>query len=210
MGAAVAMPLHQPVSPKDLCQLMRGLTLALASAFLLWGCGVFGPRLVNHAFSFEVSDGVEVLDYRYGNSRQPGARATEEEKRTGRGFPGGGVVHGDILLGDEVYARWRLKATGEIIEDSVDLRKRLPRDMTDHHIQFAINDRQLYVFLMKWEAPLPGELEQRHQSLPYPNFKFARPWRQIYPADPSEYRKMAAKWMPNATSGRPSRQPDSP
>jgi hypothetical protein len=50
--------------------------------------------------------------------------------------------------GDSLYVKWRLRATGEIHEETVDLRHRLPRDITEHRIYFMIKGPQLYVYLV--------------------------------------------------------------
>lgn len=53
-----------------------------------------------------------------------------------------------MILGDTLYVKWRVKATNEVIEDTVDLKSRLPRDMTDHRVYFVIGGRQLNVYLV--------------------------------------------------------------
>jgi hypothetical protein len=51
-------------------------------------------------------------------------------------------------VGDSLYVRWRIRATGEELQDTVDLRPRLPDDMAGHEIYFVVRERQLRVYLV--------------------------------------------------------------
>lgn len=51
-------------------------------------------------------------------------------------------------IGDYLYVKWRLKETGEVYEDTVDLRQRLPKDISEHRIYFDIQGAQLHVYLV--------------------------------------------------------------
>lgn len=53
-----------------------------------------------------------------------------------------------MLRGDSLYVKWRVKSSGRVYEDTVDLRNRLPRDIKDHRIYFVIKGEQLYVYLI--------------------------------------------------------------
>lgn len=53
-----------------------------------------------------------------------------------------------MILGDTLYVKWRLKATGEVLEDTVDLKSRLPRDISGHEIYFVIKEQLLWVYLV--------------------------------------------------------------
>lgn len=55
--------------------------------------------------------------------------------------------------GDTLYVKWRIKASGAVHEDTVDLRKRMPSDITDHRIHFVVKGPQLYVYLI---SPQPN------------------------------------------------------
>jgi len=65
---------------------------------------------------------------------------------------------GPMLRGDFLYVKWRVKnrmKPSEYIgqfEDKVDLRTRLPADITNFGIHFVVKDAQLYVYLI----PPPG------------------------------------------------------
>lgn len=121
---------------------MMGLLLALAAC-------ASTPRLVWHAFNFDGwNDGwqatAELLEYSYGDQY-------EEVRGKAKGGYSAGVrsgVNGPMPVGEFLYVKWRLKATGEVLEDRVDLRNRLPRDMTDHELTFVIDGRQLYVYVV--------------------------------------------------------------
>ena len=137
--------------------LVRGLAL-LAFGFVLTGCSSKG-RVVEHSFGFDIRrsvPAVEVLDYRYGISGLPGTRAPEWMVKEGK--PGGADgIYGAITVGDFLYVKWRLKESGEVFEDNVDLRHRLPDDMKNQRVYFDIKGPQLYVYLISPERLPPGE-----------------------------------------------------
>ncbi len=129
-------------------RIIRGILLGLMLAWLT-AC-TSGPRVVDHAFSFDArwdSPGIEVLNYQYGSSNMPGTHIAPELLRTGQ--PSGGMgINGPMPIGDTLYVKWRIKATGEVFEESVDLKRRLPWDITDHRIYFIVGGPQLYVYLV--------------------------------------------------------------
>lgn len=129
--------------------------IALALLALV-GCA-FNPSVIDHSFGFDArwdSPDVDVLNYRYGNSNIPATRTQDFELREGR-ISNSASVTGDMLRGEFLYVKWRIKSTGEVFEDNVDLRKRLPYDIKKHRIYFVIKGAQLYVFLIS-----PDRLEQ--------------------------------------------------
>jgi len=141
---------------QGLPKMLRGLWLGLL-VLTLSACAT-GQQLPIHSFEFHAatdSPDVEVLDYRYGDSMQPGVRASESDKRIGRVHMGGGVT-GAMLRGDSLYVKWRIKSTAQVYEDTVDLKKRMPRDITDHRIYFVIKGSQLFVYLITPEPNPPG------------------------------------------------------
>jgi hypothetical protein len=124
--------------------------LAFALFVALAACAS-GPKLVDHAFEFDAvhdSPDIEVLNYQYGNSKHPGARPPAWALRQEGYVAGGTGINGPMLLGDTLYVKWRIKATGAVYEDTVDLRTRLPRDITGHTIHFVVKGPQLYVYLI--------------------------------------------------------------
>jgi hypothetical protein len=91
-----------------------------------------------------------LLAYRYGESDLPVSwtPGPNEKSRT----PQRTGVYGPMRQGDSLYVKWRLKASGKTYEDTVDLRHRLPRDITKHEIYFMIKGLQLYVYLIPPES----------------------------------------------------------
>lgn len=57
-------------------------------------------------------------------------------------------VSGPMPVGEYVTVKWRIKATGEVVSDRVDLRQRLPSNMTDHGLTFVIEGKQLFVYVI--------------------------------------------------------------
>jgi hypothetical protein len=107
------------------------------------------PRLVRHSFSFDGwsdkwVDQVDVLEYSYGDQYRM-VRDSVRPPRTNVG--GRASINGPMPVGEFLYVKWRIKATGEVLEERVDLRPLLPKDMTDHKLAFVIDGRQLYVYL---------------------------------------------------------------
>ncbi len=142
-------------SDKDrTCASINNLLLLLVACTLA-ACS--GSRVVNHSFGFDTRNAippVEVLDYRYGDSKLP-VRAPEWLVKEGKTFGFDGVS-GPMLVGDFLYVKWRVKDTGQIYEDTVDLRHRLPYFIKDHTVYFDIKGPQLYVYLISPELRPPN------------------------------------------------------
>lgn len=133
--------------------------VAFASAVLLVvmivGCvGIRGDsQLIDHSFEFNViSDSPEatLLDYRYGRGEMPVTAPRAWMKAAGPMRQQGGVT-APMPVGNDLYVKWRVNATGEVLEQTVDLRNRLPSDMTNHKIYFVIRKRELFVYLISPE-----------------------------------------------------------
>ncbi|MBI3223279.1 MAG: hypothetical protein HYZ46_09530 [Nitrosomonadales bacterium] len=165
---------------------------AIMVLFTLTACATGGIKdkdiYQTHSFSFDVRQDmpdIEVLDYQYSNSRHNGIRANREVINMGLPFNSQGI-YGPLLRGDFLYVKWRVKKPGTLLpeylgtyEDRVDLKSRLPADITGLEIHFVIRGAQLYVYLIwpydeKHEYPV-GELK---------NFGKVKQM-QIYP-DPSK------------------------
>lgn len=124
-----------------------GILLVLLILTLM-GSACTPHGVVFHSFEFnalEDSPDVEVLNYRYGNgliTRTPDWQLEKGivQKRE--------TVTGPMLRGDFLYVKWRIKATGKVYEDTVDLKKRLPAKIEDHTIYFVIRGDQLSVYLI--------------------------------------------------------------
>lgn len=119
------------------------------------------PDIVEHGFSFDArwdSRDVEILDYQYGNSNQPGARPQDYSLREGK-IPQQASITGKFPREDTLYVKWRIKTTGEVHEDTVDLKRYLPRDITGYDIRFIIEGSQLYVYLISLR-PVRGYIDK--------------------------------------------------
>jgi hypothetical protein len=120
--------------------------------FTLSGC-VLGRTMVNHSFTFDTirdsSDGkhpeTEILDYQYGSSGQFGTFANKEAIKLGMTFKQD-RIRGSMPRGEFLYVKWRDISSGQIFEDKVDLRSRLPDDIEHLDFHFVVKGPQLYVF----------------------------------------------------------------
>lgn len=140
-----------------LCMMLPGLT-----ACSTWG---FMDKYPRHSFSFDArhdSPDAEVLDYEYGTTRQEGTHANKERIALGHVFFGENSS-GHMLRGDFLSVKWRIKNPAKpweylgYYEDKVDLRKRLPADMTGLRVHFVIKGSQLYVYLISKELKPASE-----------------------------------------------------
>jgi len=136
-------------------QLRIGQALLLVLLLALSACTSTPParpKLVNHAFSFNGkaysdnwADTVDLLEYSYGDQyRMVRDKVEPPKERLG---PSSGV-NGAIPVGEFLYVRWRIRSTGEVLDDRVDLRPLLPENMSNHRLTFVIDGRQLYVYLV--------------------------------------------------------------
>ena len=154
-----------PIAPIALRRIARLAIFTVVCAVMAFApvAQVVAAELVDHAFGFDMwYDGqdAEVLDYRYGESKLP-VRAPEAAVREGKPLMST-YVSGPMRRGESLYVKWRNKNTGEIYEDTVDLRERLPEEIAGHKIHFMIKGAQLYVYLISLrerrvpEAPAEG------------------------------------------------------
>jgi hypothetical protein len=174
-------------------KLHTSLKCLLVSIFLfsLTACAAAGGgTMVMHSFSFDAqrdSPDVEVLDYQYGGSGVFGTHADKERIALGQIFPADNIA-GVMPRGEFLYVKWRIKESGQIYEDKVDLRPRLPADIEGLNIHFVIRGRQLYVFLTwPWDGK-PWEKEPvQNRYVPVPGgvkrFQGSKQV-QIYPDQP--------------------------
>lgn len=124
--------------------------LVMMAALLSFAAAAADPDTVDHAFGFDMrrdkQHDVEVLDYRYGESGAA-LRASPADVVAGKTFVFEGV-RGPMPRGESLYVKWRLKSTGQVFEDTVDLRSRLPADLAGSRIYFLIRGPQLHVYLI--------------------------------------------------------------
>lgn len=139
----------------------RVVSLALVLGLGLVGAGcASGPPLVDHAFSFDAgveSPDVKILDFKYGSTGLLTTSATQLDikNETARQYSN---IDGSFPRGDTLYVKWRIKSTGEVIEDTVDLKSRLPSNISLHRIHFVIQGRELHVYLVSPELRHKGSL----------------------------------------------------
>ncbi len=144
----------------------------MVACLVLTACAM-GPTLVDHAFSVDAvraSPDAEVLNFRYGGSKLLGTHAQELDVQGGTIRQGTTIV-GSMLRGDFLHVKWRIRKTGQVYEDIVNLRGRLPASITDHRIHFAIKGPQLCVSDFSrsrtWSLPINTRV-----SLQTPNQNF--------------------------------------
>lgn len=133
--------------------ILRWLITAIA-VVVLAGCAN-AQELVSHGFSYKFiqdSPEAELLDYRYGTSFY----GKSERQSLGR-VSQGGSISGELRKGDDLYVKWLLKATGEVFEETVDLKSRLPADIKGCEIYFMVRGPQLYVYLITPEKRAKDE-----------------------------------------------------
>ncbi|WP_157559227.1 hypothetical protein [Hydrogenophaga crassostreae] len=122
-----------------------------------------GPRLVSHSFSFNGlkdhwADSVDLLAYAYGDGyhmvREDLSNPSSSALANKPGLPTGRSINGPMPVGEFLFVKWRVKATGEVLEQRVDLRGRLPKNMTNREVTFVMEGPQLYVFVVTRDAPM--------------------------------------------------------
>jgi hypothetical protein len=137
--------------PSPMRWLVRMLLLAWALA--LAACANTAPeqpKLVWHKFSFDGwydgkwAEKIDLLAYSYGDKYRMVART---EKPSGESAGVATNINGPMPVGEFLYVKWRIKATGQVLEDRVDLRPLLPKDMTDYKLTFVPDGSQLYIYL---------------------------------------------------------------
>jgi hypothetical protein len=133
-----------------------------------------GPKVALHTFTCNgYSDSnkwiqkVDLLAYSYGDQGPNQLRDTVENSRTkwlldnvGKTSLSCGGVGGYIPVGDFLYVKWRIKETGEVLEERVDLKDRLPQQMGHHTLTFSVDERQLHVYVVtpfpRYDPKLPN------------------------------------------------------
>ena len=158
-------------------QTLISRALAPALVYLVAACAD-STQIVDHTFAFDAltdSPGVQVLDYRYGDSRLPGAANPDYIRKEGRSLQRTGVS-GPMRKGASLYVKWRTLSDNKIYEETVDLRNRLPKDITDCELYFVIKGPQLYVYLVLPQRRSPNvapngprQYHDRYVLTIYPN-----------------------------------------
>jgi len=121
--------------------------LTITMLLSLSGCA---NRLVNHGFHFNAkweSPNIEILGFRYGKSIYNTALSSEDPYGVNK-IPQQHTIIGKMLRGDDLYVKWKVKSTGVIYEDTVNLKKLMPLHITNHDLQFIVKGSQLHVYLI--------------------------------------------------------------
>lgn len=131
--------------------------LAIWSIVLAVSCQA-SEQIVDHSFEFDAlrdSPGVQILDFRYGESTNPGTRNPAYLLRQGRSLQRTSTT-GPMERADSLYVKWRVIDENRTYEETVDLRKRLPKDLTDWKVYFVVQGSQLHVYLVSREPRKSG------------------------------------------------------
>jgi hypothetical protein len=131
--------------------------LLLLLALTLQACATQNSY-VSHGFYFDgkFGDGweeyVDLLAYDYGG-KYPMVRNDIDSPRSAHfrnldRLPSSTGVNGPMPVGDYLYVKWRLRSTGQLLEDRVDLKGRLPVSMLNQRLTFVIDGERLYVFIV--------------------------------------------------------------
>lgn len=127
-----------------------------ALALVLVACATNGGSAF-HSFRFDAfrdSRDVEILQYRYGDDGGFNTRSTAAEIQDGKAIMSSNVT-GAMVVGSTLYVKWRIKSTGQVVEDTVDLKSRLPFSIANHELRFIIEGTQLYVYLISHQPVRP-------------------------------------------------------
>jgi hypothetical protein len=122
---------------------MKKIVAAFFLFSVLISCAT--KQTVFHSFSFNAIDespGVEILDWRYGQSKQPGAHATRTPTSQGTG------ITADMLVPDFLYVKWIIKATGKVHEKTVNMTGLNSARLKNNEIHFVVINEQLHVYLV--------------------------------------------------------------
>jgi len=125
---------------------------SLLASLSLNGCASSQQgKIVNHSFEFNAhldSPEVQVLNYEY-STQKP-----DRDQLLGVGgnrVPQASHISGGFPRGDFVYMKWRIRSTGEVFEDRVDLRTRITGSIKDKKIYCVIDGGQLYILLIPFD-----------------------------------------------------------
>lgn len=125
----------------------------LATCLLAMAAGCASPvqsagTAQYHAFGFDAyadSPDTEILAFKYGPGGIPQLQspfwkdATDARQAVG--------IHATMSIEGGLYVKWRLRSTGQIFEDTVDLRAVLQRDLTNQRVYFVAQGNKLFVYL---------------------------------------------------------------
>jgi hypothetical protein len=150
----------------------------LTTLFAVSACSG-GSDYVDHGFEFDAltdSPGIQILEHKYGNGSFVGTQNPQYLLDEGRPLQRTNVW-GHMRRPDSLYVKWRVASESKTYEDTVDLRKRLPREFAESKVYFMIRGAQLEVFLISMkearptDAPRVGPKKFQHLRVTkiYPN-----------------------------------------
>jgi len=131
------------------------LVLIVLTGLMLDAEAAYRKRIVLYGFGYTlINNEAELLDCRYGDvnvGKGPGSCSTASAP-----------------LADFLYVKWRDRATGQVYEERVDLKHRLPprRKMEGGGIRWLIEDNQLYVHLIPYTDYYNPSLNRRSPDKP--------------------------------------------
>jgi hypothetical protein len=138
--------------------------LLMTLVICLSACATGGP-VYSQGFRFEANTTAQILDYAYGNNGAPLMLGTSnadhelmKEGRTHSVTP----VNMDGYFGrrEYLYVKWRDNASGQVFEEKVDLRDKIPRAPENYSLNFEVWGKNLWVYLFppkKFKLPFDDE-----------------------------------------------------
>jgi hypothetical protein len=124
--------------------------LAVGVLMIVMGCAI-GPKKALHGLEFDAvfnMTDIEIIDYKYGDGPAFPIRTRCRPKVT----PTDKCAQSESAnllteIGETLYVKWKIKSTGEILDDTIIMKKVLPDDINGMKLFFYIKQRQLYLFL---------------------------------------------------------------
>lgn len=115
---------------------------------------------VHQSFSFGYygeNPDIEILNVYYGIPNCPANYDSQYKgsQYNGKPMQSTNIVGGPFRRAWKLDIKWRIKSTGQEYEENIDLRSRLPKDMSGHRLHFTIEGPQLYVYLITPERRPP-------------------------------------------------------
>ncbi len=137
----------------------------------LSGCAT-RPTYEIHGFSFHTiveEQNAFVLDYRYGKQGSENAGASANHDRPGHPISQHGQF-GPMVRGEELYVKWQDRETGQLFEQRVDLRGKLPANLYNCEVTFRVYGDKIFVYVVTPQPRDPlsapvGPIRYRNRSV---------------------------------------------
>ena len=130
----------------------RLAALFLVGSFLvLSGCAT-SPKTAFYSFNADGGNDkwvetVELLDGRFGTEKLTFWDVPRSYVGTKYVSQGAGIG-GQYPIPETLYVKWRIRATGEVLEKTVSFKGILPKDLNKQAITFLFEGKQLFVYLV--------------------------------------------------------------